>query len=88
MKWLMQFYNERRGILARYSIEAPLPAEAESLGWKAMLAEYPPTPRRSRLSLFEQAQRIGGQDVSGWVLYRIGRDSEQVGHGVASAHAG
>ena len=88
MKWLMQFYNERRGILARYSIEAPLPAEAESLGWKAVLAEHPPTPRRSRLSLFEQAQRIGGQDVSGWVLYRIGKDSELVGDGVAPAHAG
>ena len=24
-----------------------------------------------RLSLFEQAQRIGGQDASGWVLHRI-----------------
>ena len=28
MKWLMQFYNERRGILTRYGIEASLPAEA------------------------------------------------------------
>jgi hypothetical protein len=88
MKWLMQFYNERRGILARYSIEASLPAEAVSLGWKAVLAEHPPTPRKSRLSLFELAERIGGQDVSGWVLYRIGRNSEQVGPGVAPAHAG
>ena len=24
MKWRMEFYNERRGILARYGIEAPL----------------------------------------------------------------
>ena len=88
MKWLMQFYNERRGILARYSIEAPLPAEAVSLGWKAVLAEHPSTPRRSRLSLFEQAERIGGQDVRGWVLYRIGKDSEPVDPGVAPAHAG
>jgi hypothetical protein len=88
MKWLMQFYNERRGILARYSIEALLPAEAVSLGWKAVLAEHPPAPRRRRLSLFELAERIGGQDVSGWILYRMGKDSEQVGYGVASADAG
>jgi hypothetical protein len=71
MKWLMQFYNERRGILARYGIEAPLPAEAVLLGWKAVLEEHPLTPHRGRLSLFERAQRIGGQDASGWVLYRI-----------------
>ena len=36
MKWLMQFYNSRRGILARYSVEAALPAEAVLLGWKAL----------------------------------------------------
>ena len=88
MKWWMQFYNERRGILARYDIDAPLPAEAVQLGWKAVRAEHPSTPRRSRLSLFERAERIGGQDPSGWVLYRIGKDSEQVGPGVLQAHAG
>jgi hypothetical protein len=88
MKWLMQSYNSRRGILARYSVEAGLPAEAVLLGWKAVLAEHPSTPRRRRLSLFERAERIGGQDASGWVLYRIARDSEQVGPGVAQAHAG
>jgi hypothetical protein len=78
MKWSMQFDNPKRGILARYSVEAPLPAEAVLLGWKAVLREHPSTPRRIRLSLFEQAERIGGQDASGWVLYRIGKDSEQV----------
>ena len=76
MKWLMQFYNERRGILARYGIEAPLPAEAVRLGWKAVLAEHPSSPRGSRLSLFARAQRVEGQDASGWVLYRIVEDSE------------
>jgi len=76
MKWLMQFYNERRGILARYGIEAPLPAEAVRLGWKAVLAEHPSTPRGSWLSLFERAQRVEGQDASGWVLYRIVKDGE------------
>jgi hypothetical protein len=79
MKWLMQFYNSRRGIPARYGVEAALPAEAVLLGWKAGRAEHPSTPRRSRLSLFELAERIGGQDASGWVLYRIGKDSEPVG---------
>jgi hypothetical protein len=29
MRWLVEFYNERRGILARYGIEAPLPAAAD-----------------------------------------------------------
>ncbi len=87
MRWLLEFYNERRGIVARYSIEAPLPAAAVLLGRNAMLAEYPSTPRRSRLSLFEQAQRVEGQDASGWVLYRIVRDSEHRSGGVAQAHA-
>jgi hypothetical protein len=87
MNWRMQFYNERRGILARYSIEAPLPAEAVRLGRRAVLLEYPSTPRRSRLSLFGRAERVGGQDASGWVLYRIVQDSRQGSPGVAQAHA-
>jgi hypothetical protein len=87
MKWLMQFHNERRGILARYGIEAPLPAEAVLLGWKAVLAEHPSTPRRGRLSLFERAQRVGGQDASGWVLYRLVNESEPESPHVARAPA-
>ena len=87
MKWVMQFYNERRGILARYGIEASLPAEAVRLGWKAVLAEHPSTPRRGRLSLFERAQRVGGQDASGWVLYRIVSESEHGSSDVAQAPA-
>jgi len=71
MRWLMEFYNERRGILARYSIEAPLPAAAALLGLNAALAEYPSLPRKGRLSLFDQADRVGGQHPSGWVLHRI-----------------
>lgn len=72
MKWRMEFYNERRRMLACYELEAPLPAEAVRLGWKAVLAEHPSTPRRGRPSLCERAERVGGQDASGWVLYRIG----------------
>jgi hypothetical protein len=87
VKWLTQFYNERRAILARYDVEASLPAEAVRLGWKAVLAEHPSTPRRGRLSLFEQAERVGGQDASGWVLYRIVKDDAQGAPGVAGAHA-
>ena len=87
MKWRMQFHNERRGILACYDIDAPLPAEAVLLGWKAVLAEHPSIPRRRRLSLFERAERIGGQDASGWVLYRIAKDNDHESHAVARAHA-
>ena len=75
MKWLMEFYNERRGILARYGIEAPLPAAAVRLGLDAVLAEYPSPARKSPLSLFERAERVGGQDASGWVLYRIVKEN-------------
>jgi hypothetical protein len=88
MNWVMQFYNERRGILARCCIEASLPMEAVLLGRKAVLAEHPSTPRRSRLSLFERAERLGSQDASGWVLYRIVRDSGPGPPGPAPAHAG
>jgi hypothetical protein len=88
MKWLMEFYNERRGILAHYDIEAPLPAAAALLGLKAVLAEYPSLPRKGRLSLFERAERLGGQDASGWVLYRIVKESAQGSSADAvSAHA-
>jgi hypothetical protein len=66
----MEFYNEKRGIFARYDIEAPLPGAAAALGLRAALAEYPSAPNKRR-RLFEQAERIGGQDASGWVLHRI-----------------
>lgn len=87
MKWLIDFYNERRRILARYGVEALLPAEAVLLGWKAVRAEYPSPPRKGRLSWFERAQRVGGQDASGWVLYRIVKDGEQGSPAVAPADA-
>ncbi len=71
----MEFYHERRGLLARYAVEAPLPEAAVLLGRSALLAEYPPTTQpKGRLSLFKRAQRVEGQDSSGWILYRIGGD--------------
>ena len=78
MRWRMEFYNERRGIVARYGVEAPLPAAAVVLGEQAVLAEYPPVRvRRRGLSLFERAERLAGHDGHGWVLYRIVKDNGQ-----------
>jgi len=75
MRWRMEFYNERRAILAPYSVEAPTPPAAVVLGRTALLAQYPSTSARGRPSLFEQAERVGGQDADGWVLYRIVKDT-------------
>jgi hypothetical protein len=83
----MEFYNERRRILARYSIEAPLPTEAVRLGRQAALAEHPSTARRGRPGLFERAERAGGQDASGWVLYRIVQDGGPASPGLTPAPA-
>ena len=74
MKWLVEFYHERRRILARYGIEAPLPPAAVELGRRALLAEHPSPPPARRMSLFKQAQLIEGQNADGWILYRIVRD--------------
>ena len=87
MRWLMEFYNEGRGMVARYAIEAPLPAAAAVLGLKAVLEDYPSPPRKGRLSLFERAERVGGQDASGWVLYRIVRENMYGSPGSAPAQA-
>jgi hypothetical protein len=77
MRWRLEFYNERQGILAHYGIEAPLPAEAVRLGRNALLVDHPLAAARRRISLFEQAERAGGQDSTGWILYRIGKDNDQ-----------
>lgn len=73
VKWRLEFYRERTRILARYAVEAPTPAVALELGRTALLTEYPPSAWRAR-NLFDQAQRVGGQDADGWVLYRIAKD--------------
>jgi hypothetical protein len=73
MTWRLEFYSERRRALARYDVEAPTAAAAHGLGRSALLAEHPPAPARRALSLFAQAQRVGGRDADGWVLYRIGK---------------
>lgn len=70
MIWSVQFYNERRGLLARYRVEAELPPAAVVLGRHALFAAYPhaaaPAPPAS---LYQQART--DRDDGGWVLYRI-----------------
>jgi hypothetical protein len=73
--WRLEFYSERRRALTHYAVEARTPVEALRLGRKALLTEYPPGGARRALSLFDQAQRVGGQDADGWVLYRIASDA-------------
>jgi hypothetical protein len=72
--WRLEFYSERRQILAHYQVEAPTPATALVLGRRRVIDEYPPTLAQRPRSLFEQAQRVAGQGADGWVLYRIQRD--------------
>ena len=74
MKWIVEFYHERRRLLARYDIEAPLPPAAVVLGRHALLTEHPSPPPARRISLFKQAQLVEGQNADGWILYRIVRD--------------
>jgi hypothetical protein len=79
MQWSVQFYNQRRGLMARFSVEARLPPEAVVLGRRALVAEYPTPPPRRRRSLFAQAADTDG----GWVIYRIA--SVGAGHIAATA---
>ena len=71
MRWVVDFYNQRRALVARYDVDAPSAASAVVSGRQAVFAQYPPTVARGRPSLFERAERIGGQDGSGWIVYRI-----------------
>jgi hypothetical protein len=71
----MEFYHERRRILARCTIEAPSPAAAVVAGRTAVLAEHPSPPARGRRSLLARAERAEGNDDSGWVVYRIVQDN-------------
>ena len=71
--WQLEFYSECRRTLSHYRVEAQTPDAAQVLGRQALLAEYRSAPPRRAGSLFEQAQRVGGDDADGWVLYRITR---------------
>ena len=73
MKWVVDFYNRRRAIVARHEVDAPSAAAAVVRGRQTVLVQYPPSPARGRPSLFERAERIGGQDETGWIVYRIAK---------------
>jgi len=46
MKWVVDFYNRRRAIVARYEVDAPSAAAAVVRGRQTMLVQYPPSPAR------------------------------------------
>ena len=73
MNWVVDFYHQRRAAVVRYDINAPTAAAAVVLGRRALLAHHRPVPRRGRPSVFERAEQIGGQDGTGWILYRIAK---------------
>jgi hypothetical protein len=70
VKWRLEFYSPRDRTVACYTVDAPTAAVALERGRAALLTAYPRTARRAR-SLFQQAERVGGQDADGWLLYRI-----------------
>ena len=74
MRWRLEFYSERRQILAHCRVEAPTPATALVLGRRSVLDEYPPVRARRARSLFEPAPRLPSSDSDGWVLYRLQQD--------------
>ena len=78
-RWRIDFYHERRAIMASVGVDAVTPAAAVLAGRRALLTEYPAPPPRRPKSLFEQAQRLGEQDLSAWVLYRIANDANAKG---------
>ena len=74
MRWRLEFYSERRQILAHCRVEAPTPATALVLGRRSVLDEYPPAHTRRARSLFKQAPSLVSSGSDGWVLYRIQKD--------------
>jgi hypothetical protein len=68
--WSVQFYNERRGVLACYCVEAALPPSAVLLARRALDTEYPRAAAPAVVaSLYQQAR--ADRNDGGWVLYRI-----------------
>jgi len=84
MKWIVDFYHQRRALIARYDVDAPSAAAAVVLGRQALLAQHPPASPRGALTLFERAERIGGQDGTGWIVYRIAKSDGMPADAVSS----
>jgi hypothetical protein len=74
VRWRLEFYSERRQILAHYRVEAPTPAMALVLGRRRVLDEYPLILAWGTRSPFSHGQRVAGQDADRWVLYPIQKD--------------
>ena len=75
MRWLVEFYNERRGILARYGVEASLPAAAvlfrPECGSRG--ASIGATAKEAELARAGRARRWSGRQRLGPLLEREGR---------------
>jgi hypothetical protein len=70
MTWSVQFYNERRGLLARYTVEAALPPAAVLLARRSLFDAHPKAAAPAAAqSLYQHAR--ADRDDGGWVLYRI-----------------
>lgn len=74
-RWRVAFYHAQQARLATYGVDAPTPAAAVVAGRTALLAQHPAVPGGRRPTLLERADRVGGGDGTGWVLYRIGPDT-------------
>jgi hypothetical protein len=73
-RWRVEFYHAQQARLATYGVDAPTPAAAVVAGRTALCAQHPAVPSGRRPTLLERADRVGGGDGTGWVLYRIGSD--------------
>jgi hypothetical protein len=84
MKWIVDFYHHRRALVARYDVDAPSASAAVVVARQALLAQHPLAAARGRPSLFERAERIGGQDGTGWIVYRIAKGGGMPAEAVSS----
>ena len=71
MRWRLEFYNERDAVMAGYDVEASTPTAAVLAARDALRADNHSIPPPRRVSGYTQAQRLGGHDARGWILYRI-----------------
>lgn len=83
-RWRVEFYHARQARLAAYGVDAPTPAAAVAAGRTALLAQHPTVPGGRRPTLLDRADRVGGGDASGWVLYRIGSDTAPAASGAGA----
>ena len=89
MRWRMEFYHERRGVLACYEIWAGAPGRRPSSSrWGALLRGASFAAAGTAREPFEQDQFVQGRNPDGWILYRIVRDDSRASTTARSAAAG